>query len=106
MSFNITQRQDVMGHPGRKVFDMRPQVRARGGGAMPFSGFAWVGNKPKITVNLADVGATNFLSIQLDGSGYDWVGSMPDSQPADAVVFQLDQTAGNIHIPGSIAPGG
>ena len=79
---------------------------AGGSGAMPFSGFAWVGNKPMITVNLADAGATNFLSIRLDGSGYDWVGSMPTSQPADAVVFRLDQTAGDIHLPGNIAPGG
>ena len=89
-----------------EMIDGSLQWGPAGGGAMPFSGFAWVGNKPMITVNLADAGATNFLSIRLDGSGYDWVGSMPTSQPADAVVFDLSQTAGNIHIPGSIAPGG
>jgi hypothetical protein len=77
-----------------------------GGGAMPFSGFAWVGNKPMITVDPTESGATGFLSVNLDGSGYTWAGSMPTSQPANAWVFDLSQTAGDICIFGNIAPGG
>lgn len=77
-----------------------------GGGSMPCSGRVWVGNKNTFTVDLGEVGATRFLYIKNDGSGYSWAGSMPTAQPADGVVFDLDQTAGDIHIVGSIAPGG
>ena len=41
---NITHHQAVMGRPGRKVFDMRPPVRPKGGGngsAMDYSIFAF-----------------------------------------------------------------
>jgi hypothetical protein len=77
-----------------------------GGGGMPFSGNVRVGNKPVIIVDPTEGGATGFLSVNLDGSGYTWAGSMPTSQPADAWVFDLSQTAGDICIFGNIAPGG
>jgi hypothetical protein len=100
---SITQRQDVMGRPGRKVLDMRPATRANRGCA---SGRAWVGEKTKITYDPSEAGATRFLYLKTDGSGYTWAVSMPDQQPADGVVYDLDQTYGDIHLPGTMAPGG
>ena len=101
MSFHITQRQDVMGHPGRKVFDMRPPVRASGG-AMPFSGIVRMNLLPAITIDTAETGATKFLYMHSDGS-HTWAATMPDTQPADGRVFDLTQTAGDIQILGVFA---
>lgn len=75
-----------------------------GGGS--FSGRAWVGNKPKITVDENEAGSTRFLYLLADGSGYTWATSMPNTQPADGVVYDLDETYGDIHLTGNIAPGG
>lgn len=70
------------------------------GGKMPNSGRVWVGNNSKIMINTSAAGATRFCKIKLDGSGYTWEAAMPDVQPSDGVVFDLDQTAGDIHIIG------
>jgi hypothetical protein len=83
---------------------LRSTASSRRGAGGSFSGRAWVGAFPKIIVDRSEDGATQYCSIRHDGTGYDWVEEMPDQQPADATVFDLDNTYGDIHLPGNIAP--
>lgn len=69
-----------------------------------FTGRVWVGSKPRIDVDLTASDRTRYLSIKLDGTGYTWVTEMPESQPVDAVVYDLAYTHGDIHLPGNFAP--
>jgi len=80
----------------------QPLVRAGAGGSMPFSGRVMMNQLPRITIDTAETGATKFLYMHSDGS-HTWAAVMPDVQPADGVVFDLDQTAGDIHIIGNFA---
>ena len=73
-----------------------------GGGAMPFSGIVRMNLLPKITIDTAETGATQFLYMHSDGS-HTWAATMPDTQPADGRVFDLTQTAGDIQIMGIFA---
>ena len=100
---NITHRQDVMGRPGRRVYDMRPRATATGG-RMPFSGNVWVGGK-KLTV--PTTGVTQYLSVPLNGtSSCSWVAAMPESQmDSDVEIFDTSRTAGDIHLPGNFGGG-
>lgn len=99
--------EDAIGSlvPSSKEFGIPDRPRWRPSG-IPFSGRVWVGQKPKLEIDVSEAGATGFLYIQLEGPTHSWVESMPDSQPADGIVFDLSQTSGDIHIPGEIAPGG
>ena len=78
-----------------------PIVSASGAGGGSFSGRVWFGNKPKFTIDEDEEGATRFVKILLDGSGYTWESAMPDVQPSDGEVYDLDQTFGDIHLPGN-----
>ena len=71
-------------------------------GSMPFSGRVWIGQLSKITIDTAEAGATKFLYMTYAGA-HTWAVVMPDQQPADGQVFDLDQTAGDIHMPGNFA---
>jgi len=70
--------------------------------SMPFSGRVWIGQLSKITIDTAEAGATKFLYLKFAGT-HTWAESMPDQQPADGQVYDLDQTAGDIHMPGNFA---
>lgn len=72
------------------------------GGSMPFSGRVWIGQLSKITIDTAEAGATKFLYMTYAGT-HTWAEVMPDQQPTDGQVYDLDQTAGDIHMPGNFA---
>lgn len=100
-----TVAASVMVDGALKTINVLASEAFSGGAAGSFSGRVWVGNKPKIIIDENEEGATKFLYLKSDGSGYTWAAVMPDSQPADGVVYDLDQTAGDIHLVGNIAPG-
>ena len=79
-----------------------PRRLSLAGGSMPFSGRVWIGQLSKITIDTAEGGATKFLYMTYAGA-HTWAVVMPDQQPADGQVFDLDQTAGDIHMPGNFA---
>ena len=67
------------------------------GGVGEFSGNVWVGGA-KVTVPEA---TTDYLKVPFDGSACTWVGAIPDTMDEDAEVFDITQTAGDIHLPGN-----
>ena len=95
---NITNKQDVMGRPGRKVLDLRPAARAAKGG-LDYD-YLYVGGK-KLTPPLK---TTNFLKVYLDGTTTpEWVAAMPETQDSDAEVFDVRKN--RIHLPGNFGGG-
>jgi hypothetical protein len=82
--------------------DIPHHVKRTSAGSMPFSGRVWIGQLAKITIDTGEEGATRFLYMTFAGT-HTWAEAMPDQQPADGVVFDLDQTAGDIHIIGNFA---
>lgn len=68
-----------------------------------FSGRVWVGGK-KVTVPAP--ATTQFLKVYLDGATEcEWVEAMPNTMDSDAEVFDIDETFGDIHLPGNFGGG-
>ena len=66
-------------------------------GGKPFSGNVWVGGK-KVVVPDA---TTSYLKVPFNGDDCTWVGAIPDIMDEDSEVFDITQTAGDIHLPGN-----
>lgn len=75
------------------------------GGAV-FSGRLYIATLPKIIIDEGIAGATRFLKVYLNpehSPHYKWVEAMPDRMDSDSVVYDLDETFGDIHLIGQFA---
>ena len=66
---------------------------------MPFSGNVWIGGK-KVNVPTR---TTNYLKITFGTTpSASWVAAMPETMDSDSEVFDINQTAGDLHLPASM----